>query len=240
MSNSFTFAICTDFKNIPSLNLIIDSIKNQSISNFEILISGDTCNINSPISESPSLKIYDFDSKNTWPEGRDYLKNKNTFWIAEKKNRLIDEAKNNIIVMMHDYYMFTNNFCENFDKVEEPWDFCMPHIVYIDGRNSSHWVSYDHPSIPRCNTMPYSLDVAKYAYIPGSFWVAKTEVMKKEKISKNLVWCEQNMGDGYSSINEDEEFSLRIREKNYKYVFNLNSTAICLKSGKYGFGVYGR
>lgn len=239
MSNSFTFAICTDFKNIQFLNLIIDSIINQTIKNVEILIIGDTININSPIIETSLLKIYDFDSKNTWPPGREYLKGKNTFWIAEKKNRLIDKAKNDIIILMHDYYMFTNTFCENFNKLTDPWDFCMPHIISTDGKNSSHWVSYDHPNIPTTHTMPYSQDFAKYAYIPGSFWAAKTEVMKKEKISKDFVWCEQLMDDGYSSINEDEEFSLRIRQKNYKYIFNTHSIAICLKPHKYGFGVYG-
>jgi GT2 family glycosyltransferase len=236
MNQSFTFAICTDFKNISSLNQIINSIVNQTVKDIEILIIGDTVNINSLLIDTPLLKIYDFDSKNTWPPGREYLKGKNTFWIAEKKNKLIEESKNNIMIMLHDYYMFLPNFCENFKTIEHDWDFCMPHVVTVDGKNSSHWVSWDHPTIPRTFTMPYSLELSKYAYVPGSFWVAKTEVMKKEKISENLVWCEDRMQDNYSSMNEDVEFSLRIRSKGYRYIYNLNSVAVCLKHGKYGIG----
>jgi len=236
VSKSFTFAISTDFKNIPLINHIIESISAQTIKDIEILIIGDTVNIDRPIAESKLVKIYDFDSLYSWPPGREYLKGRNTFWIAEKKNRLIDLASREIIVMMHDYYSFKPDFCETISNLQEPWDFCMPHVVDFTGRNSSHWVSYDHPSITRTYTMPYSLDLAKYAYIPGSLWVAKTSVMKNEKISENLVWSENFLNDGYSRLNEDEEFSLRIRSKNYKYIFNLSSVCICHKPNKYGAG----
>lgn len=199
---NFTFGIITT-KQDPELELktIIESIKNLSISNYEIIIVGGRID-----KIVDNIKIFSF------------KENPNGAWITKKKNLITENAIYNNIVYMHDYILFNKDWYRNFLEFGDNFSLCMNQILNTDGRRYRDWTlwaeSADQIGIQNpYYLLPYEIEhLSKLMYLSGAYWVAKKHVMKEFPLNENLFW-----GQG-----EDVEWSKRVREK-YNFSINKNS-----------------
>jgi hypothetical protein len=186
------------------INSIIDSIENQNIPNFEIIIVG----------------------------GKNYYKNRKNVihinfnelikpgWLTKKKNIIIENSKYENIVTMHDYIILNEGWYQGFLKFGNDWDVCMNVVNNIeDGR----WIDWlDRHPCGHHVLIPYE-NTTKSMYVNGAYWVAKRQHMLKYKHNESLLWGQA----------DDIEWSDRWFKKGiYKYKMNTLSSVKCCKEGK--------
>lgn len=209
----FTFGIITS----QSINTkILNSIYEQSIPEFEIIIVG-----GDPLIGYPNLTHIPF--------------NDNEFKYTRKKNIITREAKYNNILYMHDYFYLMDDWYSGFLKFGDDWDICMNKIYNSDNSRFRDWCALDDPEINypyggikkgwgsnhRIMLPPYNYDKKHYMYISGGFWIAKKYIMEKEPLNESLDWGES----------EDIEWSKRVLPK-YNYKINTYSSVKSLKYKK--------
>lgn len=145
--------------------------------------------------------------------------------LTVKKNRMIQNAKNDIVVIMHDYLIIKNNWYNELLKIQN-WDVAMCNILNKDNTRYRDWCIWDDPNFgipwyqhePWCpkgrlnwgmpKIAPYNYNKTQYMYISGAFWVAKRNFMIENPLDESLDWGQA----------EDVEWSIRVRNKwNYKF-----------------------
>lgn len=205
----FTFGIITEGRSDQFLNQVIDSIEQQNIPEYEVIIVG-----NSLVSRK-NTKVIPFDES---------VKNA---WITKKKNLITDNAKYENIVYSHDYVVFEHDWYQGFLEFGEDYKICMTKIVNADYSRFRDWVIWPHndsitDEIVRVNReciIPYDIThLTKHQYISGTYWVAKREVMKEYPLDEKLSWGEA----------EDVIWSIQVRNK-YSFSMNTYSTVRLLK-----------
>ena len=206
----FTFGIITGGNNDTMINEIIDSIENENIPNYEILIVGN-CSI-----ERKNTKILNFDES---------LKKA---WITKKKNLITKESKFENIVYFHDYIKLNNGWYDGQIKSGSDFFIRMDKIVNSDGQRFRDWCIWPFNEndmdgiISHDCLIPYNIThLSKYMYISGSYWIAKKSVMEEFPLNESLCW-----GQG-----EDVIWSKQVRER-YNFNMNINSTVSIMKTGK--------
>lgn len=205
----FTFGIITAGDVDNNLNLVIDSIENQNIPEYQILVVG-----NSNVSRN-NTTIIPFDET---------IKNA---WITRKKNLVTLNASYENIVYTHDYVLFEPEWYDGFLKYGNDFKICMTKFVNPDNSRFRDWVIWPHNNnfmddivLPNRECLiPYDMiHLSKYQYISGTYWVAKKDVMMEFPLNENLCW-----GQG-----EDVVWSMNIREK-YDFSMNQYSTVKSIK-----------
>lgn len=196
----FTFAIAATQHNFGWLPTIVRTIVEQKIPNYEIIIA---CDKNPQI---PGTRWIPFDES------------QRRGWITKKKNQLVQAARHENIVLMHDYIYLTPNWYSAFTRFGNDFKACMNRIENADGTRYRDWCLWDYDGVPGAShlgqLLPYSWKhLSKKMYFSGAYWVAKTEVMKEFPLDESLVWGES----------EDVEWSKRIREK---YDFSINEKSV--------------
>lgn len=197
---NITFAITTDYKSIDQLKEVIGSIDSLNITNYEILIIGEKdCLTFDNISDK--VRCIKFDE--TVKPG----------WTTRKKNILCQEAQYENIVLMHDYYLFDENWYVNMEQFSKDvwWDICCCQHLLINGkRHFTDWVTWDDPIFPRYSALPYDeWSRTQFMYISGGLFMVKKQVTLDNPFNENLVHGQA----------EDVEWSLRVRDK-YRIVCN--------------------
>jgi hypothetical protein len=217
----FTFGIITNGMNDDFLNRIIQSIVNNNIPIYEIIIVGNT-------------KINCNDTINIIKFNENYKKN----WITKKKNLIAMNAKYDNIVMLHDYIELENDWYEGFIKYGNNFDWC---ITKIKNNNGSRFRDYtlfpynvDFSEIKYSPTiidtyfanhclLPYNfvntIKTNKYMYISGSYYVIKKNIATKYLLDEKLVWGQS----------EDVEYSKRLHENGIIIKCNPHSSVTLLK-----------
>ena len=122
---NFTFGIITG--NYVE-HQILDSIVNQNISEYEIIIVGGEDN-------------YDGYDVNHIP----FDENSGKYTV--KKNIITKNAKFDNIVYMHDYYILDENWYKGFLEFGNTWELCMNIIENKDGTRFRDWCAYDDPEL---------------------------------------------------------------------------------------------
>lgn len=186
-----SFVIVTSGTNDNSLNEIIDSIEVQNMSEYEIIIvGGRTTSVN---------------RKNTThiPFNEEITRKP---WLTRKKNTGIYLAQHDVVVVMHDYYVFDANWYEEFEKFGTDWDICVHQNLackeqnYVRGNGWRAGPIPGYPEIPFAMTIPWDIDCfIPYMAIQGAYWVAKKHVMLEQQLNENLLlgdnddieWCER-------------------------------------------------
>jgi glycosyltransferase involved in cell wall biosynthesis len=206
---NFTFGIVTGGNNESMISVIIDSIKNQNITNYEIIIVGN-CSI------TEGVVNIEFDE------------NVKKSWITKKKNLITDNATYDNIVYLHDYIIFEDGWYNGQLKKGNDFKIRMDKILNNDGTRYRDWTMWPHNNnnidnhIYRNNErlLPYNVtNLSKYQYISGAYWIGKNDVMKEFPLNEELSW-----GEG-----EDVEWSMRLRKK-YDFDMNSNSSVRLLKN----------
>lgn len=191
---NFSFAITTDYSDVERLNEIVDSIRNLSIPNYEILVIGKNLAEN-----HDDIRYIFFDDEKT------------PGWITKKKNILVEQSVYENVVVFHDYYIFDSMWYKNFLDFGNDWEICSNAQNLITGkRHFVDWVIWDSLVYPRYHSLEYNdWSHTKNMYISGGYFLVKKHVIKNEPLNENLLWGQS----------EDVEWSLRVRDK---YVIKCN------------------
>jgi hypothetical protein len=218
----FTFGIITDGNFDHFITLIIDSIIENNIPNYEIIIVGNT-----KIQETNKIKTIYFD-ENIKPG-----------WITRKKNIVVTLALYDNIVLLHDYVKLEKNWYNGFLTYGNDFQFCVTKILDNDGTRFRDYTLFpyevDYLNIfyspgndidiyfnDNC-LLPYdfinTIKTNKYMYISGSFYVIKKTIATKYLLDENLSHCQ----------GEDVEYSKRLHSNGIIVKCNLYSSVIFLK-----------
>jgi hypothetical protein len=204
----WSFGIVANNPNSPLVHRQISSIRAQGLSEFEILIVS---------SQKPE------DKKVKWVPFPEEL---GTNWITRKKNFLAQNARHENLVVMHDYIGLHKDWAAGFEIFGNSWNIALTRVEDIAGRRFYDWAAWDSVIYPRYAPIPYSKkDHTSYQFIPGAYWVVKTQFMLDYPLNEKLSWGQS----------EDVEWSLRVREKGL--VFNSYSKVCHLKKHR-GFKFY--
>jgi hypothetical protein len=197
----WTFGIVTGFEDRQRLDEIINSIRNLSIPEYEILLIGGGGNEFSNSAED--LRVIDFDES------------QKSKWITRKKNILAAEAKYENIVLMHDYHVFDKDWYVNFKSFGTDWEICScPQYLITGARNPMDWSLWDKPDHGRAWSLNYDdWSQTQYMYISGGFFIVKKHVLQEEPLDESRGWNEE----------EDVEWSMRVRNK---YVMKCNGGSV--------------
>lgn len=178
MSN-ISFIIVTAGNKDNSINQIIDSIEILSIPKYEVIVVGgltttlarlNTTHI--PFNESilPTLP-----------------------YLTKKKNLGVANSKYDVVVVMHDYYVFDPDWYIEFTKFGLDWDICVHtslHIAEQGNIRANGWrVDYvpGYPELPHGMCIPWDIDcLIPYMPIQGAYWVAKRQTMIDNPLNENV------------------------------------------------------
>ena len=167
-------------KNDRVLN-IINQIISFQIPEFEILICGPKPTENLP----DVVKIIDdnelyFDTR---------------IPISKKKNKIIDEANFNNLVIMHDRISFSNDWYQKICNYGNYYDqLCMP-ILDEDTKSSriNDWMIIDNDLTEFKKSKGFLLNYKEWSpfvYVDGGFMVIKKHIIAKTKFNPFLNWGE--------------------------------------------------
>jgi hypothetical protein len=218
----FTFGIITSGNADNFIYKIIDSIIKNNIPNYEIIIVGHT-----NIEETSKIKKIYFDE------------NIKKGWITRKKNIIVNNAKYENIVLLHDYVTLTDGWYKGFLQFGNNFDFCITKIKNKDGNRFRDYTLFpyevDYLNIfyspgkeidnyfnDNC-LLPYhfknNIKTNKYMYISGAYYIIKKNIALKYLLDESLIW-----GKG-----EDVEYSKRLHSNGVIIKCNHYSEVYLLK-----------
>jgi hypothetical protein len=202
----FTFAITTDYSNWEQLEEVYRSIINLNIPEYEVLTIGP----GERTYNNENFRFIDFDES------------QKERWVTRKKNILCQEAKYNNIVLMHDYYVFDENWYNSYLKFGEDWDVCSNAQLLQNGkRHFTDWVLWDYPILPRYTSIPYDeWTLSQYMYMSGGYMLVKKALMLDFPFNESLTWGQA----------DDVEWSFSVRGRT---TWKCNGNAIVRHNKKH-------
>jgi cellulose synthase/poly-beta-1,6-N-acetylglucosamine synthase-like glycosyltransferase len=201
---NFSFGIVTCGEDPQRIKEVLDSIYNQDIPNYEIIIVGGESDVIRPLDENRCKFTHLTFDETIVPSG----------WITKKKNIITAHAIHDEVVYTHDYHVFQEGWYKNFLEFGNKWHVCVNAIQNIRGERFRDWVTWDHPDLGRQCEIDYDDDTKiKHQYVSGGHWVAKRATMLFNPLHE---------GYNRETQYDDVEWSLRIREK-LKIVMNKHS-----------------
>lgn len=219
----FTFGIITSGNSNNFIKTIIDSIYKNNIQNFEIIIVGNT-----NILQTDNIRVIPFNE------------NIKAGWITRKKNIIVQQAKYENVVLLHDYITLGDNWYEGFLQFGNDFDFCINKIITINGNRYRDYTLFPSnaaflninyspgndidPYFYNNCLLPYdfinNIRTNKYMYISGSYYVIKKHVATTHLLDENLVWAG----------GEDVEYSKRLHNNGIIIKCNKFSSVYFLKN----------
>ena len=208
-----SFIVVTSGSNDNGLNEVIDSIEVLSIPEYEVIVVG---GLTTTLDRKNTIHV-PFD-ENATPKT----------WLTRKKNLGVQHSKYDVVVIMHDYYVFDANWYTEFEKFGLDWDICVHQSLHSAEQGSiraNGWRTGNipgFPEIPFCMSIPWDIDCfIPYMGIQGAYWVAKRQLMIDEPLNETRF-----MGE-----DDDTEWSERVvpcymgqkpEQVGYKIVANPN------------------
>ena len=208
---NLTFGIVTGGTEDARVNAIIDSIEDQKIPEYEVIVSGP-----SKVSRAHTT-VYDFDvTQRPHP------------WITAQKNQVTLHARYENVVYMHDYIVLEPGWYEGQLTAGPDFVVRMDKMLNADGARFRDWTldPFEAKICGHACLLPYDVtDLSRFMYISGSYWVAKRAVMVGFPQHEGLYW----------GCAEDLEWSSRVRQQ-YVFDMNVNSSVRLLKQKSPVFG----
>jgi hypothetical protein len=185
---SWSFGIVSDGRKNDRILNIINQIKQFSIPNFEIIICGPPPADNLPefVKIVGDTDLY-FDSR---------------IPISKKKNRIIENATFNNLVLFHDRFSFPEDWYKNICLHGNYFD-CLS-IKILDEDTQTHriqdWMgtSLDHYDFLKINPKIYNLQYNQWIpnwNVNGGFMIIKKHLIERVKLNPFLNWGECEDGD---------------------------------------------
>jgi glycosyltransferase involved in cell wall biosynthesis len=183
---NFTFGIVTSTTTNRFIDIIIESIEELQIPNYEIIIVG---NISDDTIKKNNVKNISYND---------------TPMLDIKKNLITKYAKYDNIVFLHDYIYFDPMWYKGFlrfnDECNGDWLVAMCIHKNLDDTRGIDWIGLPNDTKYGNVLFPYNYSNPKGMYVPGNFWVAKKSLMEKYQLNEELKWGEA----------EDIEWSKRV------------------------------
>ena len=133
--------------------------------------------------------------------------------ITLKKNIITENAKYDIIVYLHDYFIFTKKWYKEFIKFGNDWDIQLNPILRPDKQRYLDWMQGYMSEDYIFKYKDYDEVWDSESYISGAYFIAKKWVMQLCSFDETLKW---RQGD-------DIEWSKLLHKNNIKIKFNKNS-----------------
>lgn len=195
----WTFGIITTQGNKNRVCRIIDSIFEQHIPDFHIVVVGGD-------------EI--FDKKVSWLYFDETQKDA---WITRKKNMITQVAQYDNICYLHDYVALSDGWYDGFQQFGYDWNACMTRIVNQDGKRFRDWCMIDNDGWPSSELEEglSKLNVPcpgarlidyrhpgepRWQYFSGAYFCAKRSTMLKIPLDEARGWAQ----------GEDVEWSRRM------------------------------
>ena len=125
----FTFGIITSPKTEKFVTEIINTIRNQKIDSYEIIIVG-----GSDVEYGTDTKVVPFSE------------NQKDNWITRKKNLITSMSKFENIVYMHDYVYLDKSWYKGFLKYGNDFEVLVNRIINFDGKRYHDWLLWKENS----------------------------------------------------------------------------------------------
>lgn len=238
MNISFGICIGPNYENAILQNLLTSIITQKWQNNdYEIIIVG---NIRETNILPEKTHVVPFDE------------NLRKGWITKKKNIIAKKAKFDILCVVHDYYLFCEDWYQNLIKyttINPYWEILSNKITRKEGDRHSDWLvnqkymdllldKYPHIGIklmsvaptenngPRwvCG-LPYDeRELSHIQYISGGYILAKTDIYLNTPFDERYAWGEAP---------EDIIWSEAVIKKGHRFYFNPYSSMTLQKKGKW-------
>lgn len=165
-----SFGILTGKTNVDH---IIQSIVSQNIASYEIIVVG-------PESFRTSYANVTLISSNELEKKK---------WVTKKKNKIIEHAIGNIVVIIKDYVILEGNWYQgltNFSKNNE-WDICMNALLNDTNTRCLDWVWEGSHKYGKGRNIDYNITDHENMYVPGAIVIAKKHVFTHCKFNEQLI-----------------------------------------------------
>jgi hypothetical protein len=215
----FTFGIITNGTQDIFLQLILNSIYEENIPHYEVIIVGNTT-----IIPTKYVRIIPFDET------------VKPMWITRKKNIISLEAKYENIVFLHDYVRLEKGWYAGFLQFGNDFQFCTNKIQNINGDRYNDYTLFlwymleiDTRFQLQC-LLPYDFKPTylsnKLTYIPGYYYIIKKNLALQYPLDERKGHTE----------GEDIDLSYSLTQNNIMIKCNSYSTVKFLKDkGKLHF-----
>jgi hypothetical protein len=192
-------------ENNSSVQKIVESIKENNIPCFEIIVVGNI----EPIDGVEIIHCPDLEVKN---------------YITKKKNIFLAKAKYEIVVLLKDYVKLDINWYRGLVEYGSDWDVLMNVIKNDKHQRYLDWI-WENPVLGEGRNVSYQVLSKNHPkmFVSGGLLIAKKYVTDEVKFDEKLV------GLGKPT---DVRWSKEALSK-FRYTFNIKST--CLVFGKRGF-----
>jgi hypothetical protein len=179
---SWSFGIITNGKKLDSLTKLIESIKIQNIPNYEIIVCG-------PLDDS------DFIIKHNLIVLRDViLVDDQRVPTPQKKNKIIENATYNNLVILHDRFSLPINWYARMFEYGNYFDYLLLKTIDINSnRFNVDWMSFDSnisSSISYKNKALNYNDWSADLIIQGGVIIGKRHIVQKHNLDERLFWEE--------------------------------------------------
>lgn len=198
--NKWSFCIITKGDKNDWMENLIQSIRNQNIPEYEILVCGTYYD-----RKEDDIRYIPFSEKD------------DSGWITKKKNLLCQEAKYENLCMLHDRIVLTPGWFEGMKKYGNDFEVlgCIVKDKY--GNRVGDWTTYgcEYKGFPYIGNLQYQ-DWDKWGYLDGGFWIIKRNILLKCPLNEEL----------FLNQSEDYELSRRLYINGYVTRINTNAEAI--------------
>ena len=181
----FTFGIITGGGQTSFINQIIDSIEEEKIPDYEIIVIG------SFFTAREHTRVYEFPEQIA------------PMWITKKKNIIAQLATYEILVLLHDYVQLKKGWYQGmlrFQQETPRWDVAMCRMEEQNGKRAMDWIGLPNDPIYGNVLHPYNYCNPKGMYVPGNFFIVKKDFLKANPLDEQRLW----------GMGEDIEWSKRI------------------------------
>jgi len=109
-------------------------------------------------------------------------------WITHKKNRLVEHASHENLVITHDRYTIEPDFIEGLRKFGGDFALLVCRLVRPDGRRFPDWIALGADWSWATPAMLEYGDFNRYMYVNGSFIIAKKQVLQRLPWNELVFW----------------------------------------------------
>jgi len=209
----WTFGIISDGKKIEQIDQQIAAIRKLRIPEYEIIICG------------VYKQTYDTDIKYI------YFNDFGRGWITRKKNVILENAKYENVVVMHDRILLSENFYEGMKKFGNNFELLCCKTVFNEDteKRCGDWITYgtNFWKAPHMGLLDYR-DWDKHWWVDGGFYILKKSTWRRAQWDEFLLW----------SQGEDIKLSEDWKKQGVVVRFNQFSSARSLSWRHGNFSMY--
>lgn len=206
--DKWTFGIITNGDRDDWIELIINSIKKQKIPHYEIIICGNYRN-----RSEKNITYIPFNERSE------------RGWITKKKNLILEKAKYENMMMIHDRLILHSNWYQGMKKYGNVFELLGCIQKQKSGESAGDWLTNGGPMYDfyKIAGLEYT-DWDYFTYLSGQLFIIKKSIYEKVLWDETTYWIPKTQRD----LVADADFSFRARDLGYIIRFNPYSSCLAL------------